>query len=185
MIYLNLAPIDHLDERNPTDMRRPTSFLHATHGTSKSIYLLNSVPDKLDWLPHHRYLVPSETLSTPQRCALNDLIIKGEYFKQSSRNTRPIFLRNNEVMETYATPDNDVVPQLRRILEQPLDVHRIHISNLHMSAGVEIELAEYVTTQRDVVEQFIALSDGQSYWETDNSSGTDSNIDSDDDGDDF
>ena len=64
------------------------------------------------------------------------------------------------MIDTYAVSEDDVVAQLQRVFEQPLDVDRIRVGD--PAAGVEIELDRYLTTQADVVQQYLSLK--RSFW---------------------
>ncbi|ETI26611.1 hypothetical protein G647_10425 [Cladophialophora carrionii CBS 160.54] len=75
MVYLNFAQVDILHSR-PHDKQIPSSFFPATHGKSKSIYVLSPVPEELDDLPHHHFVLPSEALCTESRVRVNDEQLK-------------------------------------------------------------------------------------------------------------
>lgn len=161
MIYLNFAPISHLHQLVPGDKRRPNALLHATHGSSPSMYLLTAAPPNLEQLPHDYYLVPSTTLDTPYRAEIGRKIL------DDPRVTRPssrLYLSQGELIDVYAVPEDEVLNCLRRIFKQALDAEHLQMGDLDTEAGVAIKLDHYFVTKRDVLREYISLLHGESFW---------------------
>lgn len=161
MIYLNFAPISHLHQLVPGDKRRPNTLLHATHGSSPSMYILTAAPPNLERLHHDYYLVPSTTLNTSDRIDI------GEKVLDDPRVTRPatrLFLSQGELIDVYAVPEDELITSLRRIFEQALKTEHLQMGDLDTKAGVEIQLDHYFTTKRDVLREYISLLHGESFW---------------------
>jgi hypothetical protein len=161
MIYINFAPISHLHQLVPGDKRRPNTLLHVTHGSSPSIYILTAAPPNLDQLPHDYYLVPSTTLNTPQRAQIGQKVLEDP---RVSRTANRMFLSKGELIDVYATPENEVISGLQRIFEQALRTEHLQMGDLDTEAGVEIELNQFFKTKRAVLREYIALMQGDSFW---------------------
>ncbi|EXJ67090.1 uncharacterized protein A1O5_09736 [Cladophialophora psammophila CBS 110553] len=161
MIYLNFAQVDMLQFRLH-DKRRPSSFFHATHGRSKSIFILNPVPDDLDGPPHDYFVLPSEALDTESRRRLNDEQLKQEPWRTSRRATW-LTLNNGEPLFVYRTARRDLEATLLRVFRQPLDRQDVFLGDEKTGLGTKISVQEYVQTQRAVLEEYILLLEGGSF----------------------
>jgi hypothetical protein len=161
MIYLNFAPISHLHQLVPGDKRRPTTLLHATHGSSPSMYILTAAPPNLERLHHDYYLVPSTTLDTPDRADIGQKMLDNP---RANRPTSRLYLSQGELIDVYAVPEDELISSLRRIFEQALKAEHMQMGDLNIKAGVTIQLDRYFTTKRDVLREYVSLLQGESFW---------------------
>ncbi|EXJ62448.1 hypothetical protein A1O7_02883 [Cladophialophora yegresii CBS 114405] len=123
MIYLNFAQVDMLQFR-PHDKRRPSALFAATHGESKSIYILNPVPNDLDERPHNYFVLPSEALATERRRKVNDGQLnprQRDAKKRPARRATPITLRHREPLLVYRVARSGLEASLLRIFQQRLN----------------------------------------------------------------
>ena len=171
-IYVNFASINTGPQLVPDDYRRPMSLIHATLGTTPSIYVLDNDPSEDD----HCYLVSSESLDTPER----KQIIFERLHRTGVPNGRasPIYLRDGELLDSYAVPRDQVLASLRFIFENA--DRAISLSPAHRTDGLgyKIDPSKYIVTRQQVITEFEALISGASFWSQ--LKGTDGGEDKDD-----
>jgi hypothetical protein len=166
MIYLNFAQVDMLQCR-PHDKRRPSALFAATHGKSKSIYILNPVPDDLDELPHDYFVLPSEALATEDRKEVSKAQLKPRpknAAQKASRRATWITLKNDEPLLVYRVARSRLEASLLRIFQQPLNRESLLLGDAKTDQGTRIRLEKYIRTQRAVISEYITLMNGESYF---------------------
>ena len=167
-IYVNFASINTRPQLVPDDRCRPMSLIHATLGITPSIYVLDNDPSEDD----HCYLVSSESLDTPER---KQMIFEPS---NSSGPASPIYLRDSELLDSYAVPRDQVLASLRFIFENA--DRAISLSPAHRTDGLgyKIDPSKYIVTRQQVITEFEALISGASFWSQ--LKGTDGGEDKDD-----
>ncbi|KAL2398595.1 hypothetical protein ABEF93_002287 [Exophiala dermatitidis] len=155
MVYLNFADIDAV-QREAMEKRRFGSFMNATHGLKPSIYLLNPVPEELDHLPHQYFLVPSTTLATENLRQRNEAYLKARdnsTVGSLSKNARPLELKYREPLDVYAVDGEHLKDTLQGLMRRLAMNGTTLWGDAVTGLGAEIHFEDFVTTQREVVEQ--------------------------------
>ncbi|KAG9772068.1 hypothetical protein KCU88_g6190, partial [Aureobasidium melanogenum] len=164
MVYLNFADIDAV-QREAMEKRRFGSFMNATHGLKPSIYLLNPVPEELDHLPHQYFLVPSTTLATENLRQRNEAYLKARdnsTVGSLSKNARPLELKYREPLDVYAVDGEHLKDTLQGLMRRLAMNGTTLWGDAVTGLGAEIHFEDFVTTQREVVEQYVSMLLGDS-----------------------
>lgn len=145
MIYINSAEILLTGERVPTDVGRQAGFLHATHGTHRSFYLLKNKSPGAGLEASNWYLVPSETIDTAERREISRVWLEpGRHESVASM----LVLSQGEALDAYAVPASDIVLALLSLVRKCCPNRAVKLGD-----GIDIETANYLTDGSSIVHQ--------------------------------
>lgn len=168
MVLINMAQIDQLDRRFASDNRRSGALLRATHGTSRSIFILFPV-DECMRQPHlNCFLVPSERLASPQRRKMSNDVISAKDYNKLNRNYTFVFDTIAQPLDLFACRRRDIVNKLHQMCSGSWrDTKPTVGDELETGLGTQIDLEEYVLTKQEVVRGYLPFAQGKPIWSAD------------------
>lgn len=168
LVYVNFATVNIMDQLLPSDSRKPKFFYHATHGQTKSFYILCPCPYRDDpYLqtkpPQHRYVVPSETIKTQERTTINESILQ-DPAKVRNEGERQLIL--GEMMDSYSVQFELIVDTLLGVFEGHPEEGFHFVGNEALQHGINIAREDYLTNWLEVAQEFMDCTAGRSFWTT-------------------
>lgn len=167
MVFVNFAVVNIMDVEIPNNEARTRNFFHATHGQTKSFYILGPVP--YGYSPHnvpdiakHRYVVPSELLASDALYERNDAQLQNPKTGMN-RTKMPVELVDGSTIDSFAKSLEGVVEQLREVLRGP-DPEQSFVGDEAGGYGKYVERAEYIVNWRHVVKEYLDEFNGDSFW---------------------
>jgi hypothetical protein len=168
MVYLNFATVYHLDTLFATDHRRPLSLIHATHGATKSLYVLCPTAWRggqgVEPPARERYLVPSAALATPSLQAYNARLVKTGHLSDGLVQERKLDFADGELIDTYATTHDGVAEVLHQLFTQAVSTATLLVGDRRRGYRHNLVLADYIVNKATVVEEMMEVWNGKSFW---------------------
>ncbi|KAJ4581613.1 hypothetical protein HRR81_000633 [Exophiala dermatitidis] len=166
-LFINFAHLQLLHQRQPHDHRRAYQFFRATHTYSPSIFVLSSMPEELDHIPHDYFLVPSQLLRTRERRYNNWRVMK-EGWKERTHAAIPLDLTTGDMIDLFAVPQTGIVDCLRRILETPAGQEDFHIEGYPTRSGrfrtPPAKVEDYMVNKLVVLQEYARLMEDKKHW---------------------
>lgn len=162
MIFLNLAPVDIWNSVMPNDGGRPGNFYAATHGRSKSFFILTAGEESLGHLQPNVYLVPSGTICTPHLKEKHATVMRDGYAASKKLvHDANIRLSLGEAVDAYAVRQPLHFSRLRDLFSHPATSRSVFVGHHEIGAGVEIQLDEYIVSKQQVLQEMVDFSLGR------------------------
>lgn len=174
LLVINFAPIQHIDKIVPSDMRRPISFIHVTHATCKSIFILapSLYGDKHDKMTHaagRRYVVPSEALDNDDLRAFNAELVSNGHVSTLKVPERQLPLHGGESIVHYAHEYDKIAGVLFDLCMAPTTQETFTLA----SSAVNYIVDDYLTSKLTLLKHAMAFLHGSTFWAFKNSTDPD------------